>query len=128
LINRESNALIDPRHESFGRNDTGENEVTITGYVMAADWGPDDDVTAVRIETENDEYDVVGDDIGEELYDLLDCEVEVTGVVEEEEDGTKSIAVKSYEVISEGTDYFDDRYWYSDDWADSGTEQGEISI
>jgi len=100
----------------------GESEVTISGYVIATDWGPDDDVTAVRIETENDEYDVVGDGIGEELYDLLDCEVEVTGVIEEEKDGTKSIAVTSYEIISENTDYFDDRYWYSDDWAESVNE------
>jgi len=106
----------------------GEDEATITGYVSATDWGPDDDVTAVRIETENDEYDVIDDDIGEELYNLLDCEVEVTGVIQEEKDGTKSIAVTSYEVISEETDHFNDRYWYSDDWADSGTEQGEIPI
>jgi hypothetical protein len=105
-----------------------ENETTVTGYVMAADWGPDDDVTAVRIETENDEYDVVGEDVGEELFDLLDCEVEVTGVIEEEKDGTKSIAVRSYEIISAGIDYFDDRHWYGDDWADSENEQGEIPI
>ena len=100
----------------------GEDEVTITGYVAATDWGPDDDVTAVMIETEGEEYEVVGDDIGQELYDFLDCEVEVTGVVEEEKDGTKSISVTSYEVISEDSDYFDDRNWYSDDWADSVNE------
>ena len=101
----------------------GKGEVTITGYVTAADWGPDDDVTAVRIESENDEYDVVGDEMGEELYDLLDSEVEVTGVVEEDMGGTKSIAVTSYEVISENNDFFDDRYWYSDDeWAESASE------
>ena len=99
-----------------------EDEVTITGYVTAAVWGPDDDVTAVRIETENDEYDVVGDEMGEELYDLLDCELEVTGVVEEQMDGAKSIAVTSYEVTSENTDFFDDRYWYGDDWAESANE------
>ncbi len=106
----------------------GKGEVTMTGHVTAADWGPDDDVTAVKIETENDEYDVVGDEMGEELYDLLDCEVEVTGVVEVEMDGTKSIAVSSYEVISENTDYFDDRFWYVDDWVDSGNEQGQTPI
>ncbi len=100
----------------------GEDETTITGYVLAAEWGPDDDVTAVRIETEDEEYHVIADDIGQRLYDLLDCEVEVTGLVEGEKDGTKSIAVTSYEVISEDTDYFDDRCWSSDDWADFGNE------
>jgi hypothetical protein len=76
-------------------------EMTITGYVVANEWDNDDNVVSIGILTDDDEYHVDLKGTGEELLDLLDAEVEVTGWVRRFRDGSKKIKVIGYEVISE---------------------------
>jgi len=77
-------------------------EVTITGIVTAADWGEDDDIIAVTIETADEEEYLVDDTPkGEELLELIRKNVRVKGIVENDGYGDKIISVKSYEVLDD---------------------------
>ena len=51
----------------------------------------------------------------EELFDFLDEDVEVTGIVREDKDGTKRIRVISYEVLEDVDDEYDDEDFSFDD-------------
>jgi hypothetical protein len=97
-----------------------EKEGTISGVVTATDWDDEDNVIGVSIITDEDEYLVEQNRIGEELFDFLDEDVEVTGIVETDPDGTRHIRVAGFEVLE--TDYDsdyddeDDDYVYSEDY------------
>jgi hypothetical protein len=92
-----------------------ESDSTIKGIVTESDWDEDGNVTAVAIEvtidTEEDEegysseesdyYDVMMDNKGKELMDLLDKTIEATGTITVDEDGNKTIKVKKYKVIED---------------------------
>ncbi|MCF8052507.1 MAG: hypothetical protein K9L59_14790 [Desulfobacterales bacterium] len=85
-------------------------EVTIIGYVDEVE--AEDGSPAIQITTEDDEcYRVHSDHKGDELFDLLDEEVTVSGVVQKDRRGTPVITVKNYEVID---DYDDDEDEYID--------------
>ncbi len=73
-----------------------EKEVTITGLVTAWEWDEDNNVTAVAVSTDDDDYVVDNNDLGEELMELIDHEVEVTGTVSTDEDDLKTIVVTKY--------------------------------
>ena len=67
------------------------DSVTILGIVNAS----------YQIVTDNDQvYEIAESEKGDELIELVDKKVKVTGTVEED-DGTKVITVTSYEVIEE---------------------------
>jgi hypothetical protein len=100
-------------------------EVAITGYVIATDWGWDAEVSGIKIETHDDEYVVEPNGLGEELFNEIDSEVEVTGIVMEEMDGTKQITVTNYEVLRQARDKEDEYYGYDNDWQEFASEQGE---
>ena len=53
--------------------------------------------------------------LGEELFDFLDEDVEVTGTVREDKDGTKRIQVISYEVLEDVEGEDDDEDFSYDD-------------
>ncbi|MFZ7110492.1 MAG: hypothetical protein ACOWYE_02320 [Desulfatiglandales bacterium] len=100
-------------------------EMTLTGFVTPEEWDTDDNVIAIGISTEDDDYLVELNKVGEELFDFLDEDVEVTGLVTEDKDGTKHITLTSYEVLhsddfEEDEDYGD--YDYDDDTEDSDSE------
>jgi len=103
-------------------------EITITGYVTAADWDWNDVVSAVKVETDDGDYVVAPNRLGEELFAEVDNEVEVTGILREDRDGTKRISVTSYEVLIESDYGEDDDYEYDDDGQEFGGEQGESII
>lgn len=87
-----------------------EKEVHIIGYVISTGQDFNDLTSAISFETEDDEYFVEDNKLGEELFDLVDDKVEVTGMVKEDEDGTKWIRITSYEVLESeyvNTDYED---------------------
>lgn len=67
-------------------------------------------------------------DLGKELFDQLDNEVEVTGILREDRDGTKRISVTSYTVLIESDYEEDEDYEYDDDGQEFGGEQGENII
>ena len=103
-------------------------EVTITGYVTPTDWDWDDAVSGVSIETPDDEYMVDPNRLGEELFSELDSEVEVTGFVKEDRDGTKRITITSYEVLSEADDSETEYSGHNEDGQEFGSEQGESPV
>jgi hypothetical protein len=109
------------------REDSSE-EITITGYVTPRDWDWNDVVSAVSIETHDDVYAIEPNSLGEELFSELDSEVEVTGFLEKDRDGTKRITVTSYEVLIEPGDREEENYGYDDDGQEFGSEQGESPI
>lgn len=87
-------------------------ESTIQGVVTPVDWDDEDNVTrvAILVETEvdgdddeatyvTDEYLVENDAKGRELFAHLDKNVQVVGVVTEDEDGNKFIKVSSFKVL-----------------------------
>lgn len=79
-----------------------DKEVTITGVVEKAAVDENDKVIAVEIQEEwleGTEYYLVNDDAkGNELLGLVGKRVEVTGVVDEDEDENKILTVKSFSV------------------------------
>ena len=109
------------------RGDSSE-EITIAGYVTPTDWNWNNDVCAVSLETHDDVYAIEPNSLGEELFSELDSEVELTGFVSEEKDGTKRITITSYEVLTRAGDGEDQNYGYDDDGEEFETEQGESQI
>ena len=99
------------------KKDKAPKEETIVGYVVPSEWDNDDNVVAISITTDDDDYLVEMNKLGEELFDFLDEDVEVTGTVREDRDGTKRIRVTSYEVLEDVDDEYDedDDYGYDDE-------------
>ena len=75
----------------------GDNLTTIKGIVIPVDWDEKGSVVALSISTPNeDEYLIDKDHLkGKELLHLIQEEVEVSGIVREDED-KKIIAVEKY--------------------------------
>jgi len=79
-----------------------KKKVTLTGIITAVDWDDDDNVIAVSISTPDEEEYIIEDTPeGEELLDLVFQNVRITGIIEENEYGDKSINVDSHEVLDE---------------------------
>jgi hypothetical protein len=83
-------------------------EETVVGYVVPSEWDSDDNVVAISICTDDDDYVVELNKLGEELFDFLDEDVEVIGIVREDKDGTKRIRVTSYEVLEDTEEEYDE--------------------
>jgi hypothetical protein len=80
---------------------------TITGIIIPAEWGENDEVTAVSIQTTDDEeYLVDPNKKGKELLDFIDWQVEATGIVKEE-DGNAIFKVSSYSLMDEDEEWDD---------------------
>jgi len=79
-------------------------EETIVGYVVPNEWDNEDNVVAISISTDDDDYVVELNKLGEELFDFLDEDVEVTGIIRDDKDGTKRIRVTGYEVLEDVED------------------------
>jgi uncharacterized membrane protein YcgQ (UPF0703/DUF1980 family) len=99
------------------KKDKTPKEETIVGYIVPNEWDNEDNVIAISISTDDDDYLVEMNKLGEELFDFLDEDVEVTGMVREDRDGTKRIRVTSYEVLEDVDEEFedDDDFGYDDD-------------
>jgi hypothetical protein len=98
-------------------------EVIITGFVRATDWDWQDDVSGISIETHDDEeYVIDPNELEESLFLEVDREVELTGTIEEDDDGTKHIIVTSYrpfidDDLQEEEDYeVDQDYEFGEDY------------
>ncbi len=92
------------------RSEADKNEVTITGLVEDIDWDDEDNVLAIALTvavdqepedelTESEGYLVALESKGKELLNWIGATVKVTGVIETDEEGRKTIYVKEYEVI-----------------------------
>jgi uncharacterized membrane protein YcgQ (UPF0703/DUF1980 family) len=103
-------------------------EVTIKGFVTPEEWDNDDNVIAIGISTDDDDYVVELNKMGEELFDFLDDDVEVNGIVREGKDGTKHIRITGYEVLSmdEDDEEDDEDSGYDDDYDDPDFEHDRV--
>ncbi len=81
---------------------------TVEGVVTAFDWDQDDEVVAVSVVTEDDE--VIVDDYGdgELLLDYIGETVKVIGKLYEDDDESKHIKVKSFDLTEDDEDDDDD--------------------
>jgi hypothetical protein len=104
-------------HEQAMKSRQLTEEATITGYVRATDWDWEDDVSGISIETHNDEeYLIDANGLEESLFLEVDREVELTGTIEEDDDGTKRITVISYKSLSDPPDWEDENDEYEEDY------------
>ncbi len=103
-------------------------EMTISGVVMAIEWDDDDEITEIELSTDDDSYYIEKNALWDELVDLCDTQVEATGVITEEKDGTKQMIVTGYESLDE-IDYDEDEIEYDDvydEWSFDNEEEDEL--
>ena len=77
------------------------DETAIIGTVYADDWDEDNNVIAAFIVSLGEEYVIVKNAIGKELFKLDNKVVKAFGVIGEGSEGTKTITVTKYEVMPE---------------------------
>ena len=104
-----------------------ETEETIVGYVIPYEWDNEDNVISISVSTDDDDYLVELNKLGEELFDFLDEDVEITGIVREDKDGTKRIKVTGYEVMEDTDEKYneDDDLGYDEDDEDDDEDDDE---
>lgn len=77
-----------------------DDGITIRGVVIPTRWDKDDNIAEVSISTSNEqEYRVYDNAKGNELLDLFQEEVKVTGSVAKDVNGNKIITVEKYVVL-----------------------------
>ena len=92
--------------------------LTINGVVLPERWDDHDNVTEVAIETEEgEEYLVEPNERATQLLAFIDSEVEATGIVREQLDGSLTISVEKFEAFGPHND---------DDWNDNTDEDDWI--
>ncbi|MHB8770254.1 MAG: hypothetical protein ACYC7J_04580 [Syntrophales bacterium] len=75
--------------------------VTLTGIVIPADWNDDQEVVGAALATADEkEYRIDGNRKGRELLDHLQLQVEVTGILSEDEKGRTVVTVRHYIIKS----------------------------
>ena len=94
-------------------NVLSDEEVTLTGVVQATNWENEKVIEALLVvtyEEENDEgevttytedYIIIDDEIGQQLFEHDGETVEVVGIVEEDDNDILYIYVKSFQVIND---------------------------
>jgi hypothetical protein len=108
-------------HEEVMKSKGLTEETIITGYVRATDWDWEEDVSGISIETYDDEEYVIDPNGLEEcLFLEVDREVELTGIIEQDHDGTKRITVISYKSLSDLSDWEDDDSEFEDEYEFNG--------
>lgn len=86
-------------------------EVTIVGFVR--EIRDDDDEVSLEISADDDDYAVEMNKQGKKLLSLAGNDVEVTGIVTQDDDGISRISVSSFEVLESDDD--DDEHLYDDE-------------
>ena len=118
-----------PKGQNMKKKEKEIEEDTVTGTLMPNDWDDDDNIIGLEISTEDDAFLVETNGLWEELKDLVessDADVEVTGYIAEEKDGTKWITITGYDVLSESTDDDDNLNIYEADESDFENEEDEL--
>ena len=91
--------------------------MTISGVINALEWDDDDNITAISLSTDDENYIVEPNRLGKELFDCVDEEVEIVGMVSRKGDDELYVKVTGYEIL----DFFDDDDYddeYDDDFFD----------
>ncbi len=71
----------------------------IVGEIVAVDWDGNDEPTDVCLQTETERYHVEHGESFQELLAYVGCEVEVNGLLDENENGEPVLAVRDFEVL-----------------------------
>ena len=100
----------------MGMNKPNEKEVTLRGIITASERDVDDNVVAINILSDDEDFEVELNELGVELFDFLDEDVEVTGMLKKgrRRQGTKLIRVTNYEWIENKAYDRKDRGWEFD--------------
>jgi len=88
-------------------------EITIAGVVE--EYEDEDGISGLIIGTDDDDYVVELNKQGKKLFQEIDMDVEVTGFVTKNGDGTKRINVTKFEVFEADDDDDDDEFYNDDD-------------
>ena len=91
-----------------------EKEVTLRGYLAAREWDHNDNVVSIDLLTDDEDYEIELNKVGVDLFDFLDEDVEVTGVLRKGRNGTALIRVTSYEPLGNKAPDNDDWRYESD--------------
>ena len=83
----------------FATNVFAADEVTVTGTVYATAWDDNDNVIAAVIGVMGEEYVIVANAAGKELFKLDFNVVKAAGVIGKDSEGNKTLTVTSYEVM-----------------------------
>lgn len=82
---------------------TVDKLTTVRGIVIPVDWDKEGNAITVAISgLDEQEYVIEQDEKGKELIGLIRQEIEVSGVVRKVIKGSKTFAVKSYRLKTEG--------------------------
>jgi len=90
-------------------------EITILGFVSEVE-NENDEFSGVKISTDDDDYYVIQNKISKLLENLIDEDVEVTGIVSAGADGINYITVTDYEVLNLDYGYEEDEEKEDDDF------------
>jgi tRNA(Ile2) C34 agmatinyltransferase TiaS len=78
-----------------------DEKVTLVGTIVAADWDEDGNVVVIELETEDAIYELDLSQAGTALLGHVGDTVEVTGSLQEDEDGWEVLVVRSFSVVEE---------------------------
>ena len=77
------------------------DEVTVTGTVYATAWDDNGDVIAAVLACSGEEFIIVDNASGKELFKLNYEDVRASGVIGQDSEGNRTLTVSSYEVLPE---------------------------
>ena len=77
------------------------DEVTVTGTVYATAWDDNGNVIAAVLACSGEEFIIVANAPGKELFNLNYRDVTASGVIGQDSEGNRTLTVSSYEVLPE---------------------------
>jgi hypothetical protein len=77
------------------------DKVTIMGTIYAEAWDDNGNATAAVIVSMDQEYVIVKNATGKELFKLNYKDVKVSGIIGQDSEGNKTITVTNYEILPE---------------------------
>ena len=83
------------------REEVPQASVTVRGILIPVEWDEDGNALAVAVSAPGEkEYIVQQDSKGKELLALMRREIEIVGVIGKERKGRKTIAVRTYYLVT----------------------------
>jgi len=83
------------------KNNQPPKEVTIVGKVTPSVWDNNGNMIGISVAGDDEIYVVELNRTGEEMFDFLDENMKVTGILRSAPNGTQRIRVTNYEVVDE---------------------------
>lgn len=89
---------------------SNRQKINLVGYVISTDWDTEGDITQIAIETDEFEtYLIEKDDVGLKMFEFVNKEIGLEGVVTgEDPNGYQIIKVSSYKLVEPDEEESDD--------------------